>query len=369
MLDLLRSMCLALLGIPNSPRSLAPPARPVYQFPPGTGAENIACRPNGELLLSDIDSPVVYTLNPMQASPQPEIIHRFQNATGMTGLAETNIPDVFAIIAGNWSGYGGVPGTFAVWGMDLRAYPYNITRLAIISEATALNGLAVVRDGTGTILTADSGQGVIYGLDPNKPTPSVAINNTLLAPPPPTPTPDRIPFGVNGINVREAPNGQYTLYFANSGRNIYGAIPIRPNGQASGKPKRLAELPIPDTYDDFAMDNEGSAILAAHPNSTYRVKLDGTVTLFQRSEMLIQPTSSIFGRGSGKEERTLYFSTNGAEGGEGAGGQVIAFDDYSPNLWMDEERYMHLDGTTPRSSWLSSVKQRVIHSKVRDFLA
>ena len=374
MFQLLRSACLALLGISNSQTILAPPARLIYQFPPNVDAENIACRANGELLLSIVNEPIVYTLNPMQPSPQPEIIFQFPNATGMTGLAETNVPDVFAVVAGNWSGFGGVAGTFAVWSLDLRAYPYNVTRLAIIPQAIGVNGLAVVQDETGTILTADTEQGVIYGFDPSKPTPTVAISHTMLQPPPTSPPPERIPFGVNGINVRKSSNGQFTLYFANSGKNIYGAQQIRPNGQPQGQPRKLAELPIPDTYDDFAMDSQGSAILAAHPNSTYRVKLDGTVTLFQRSPQLVEPTSSIFGRGSLKEENTLYFSTGGTEGGGGAGGQVIAFDDYSPNLWMDDEGYMHKAEATAeegsaRDSWLSSVEQHVVGPKVRNYLA
>ena len=322
MLGSLRSICLALMSLPFSRISSdPPPPRLVYQFPPGALLENIAARSNSSLLLSAISAPVLYTIDPTAPTPDAQIVYTFPNATGLTGLAETYTPDVFAVVAGSWhlNNFTGIPGSFSVWSVDFRSDPPVVNQIAPIPDASALNGLAVVQEPPSIILISDSSQGAVWALDPKTRKASIAIKDDLFVPEGP------FPLGINGINTRKGKRGQ-TLHFANSAQGIYGIVPISTKGTPTGKPQILANLSIPERYDDFALDSNGAALIATHQNSVYKVSLDGTTTLFSQSSFMLEPTSSIFGRGNAKEESTLYLPTDGHPP---CGGQLIAIDDYS----------------------------------------
>ncbi|OTA99840.1 hypothetical protein M426DRAFT_16071 [Hypoxylon sp. CI-4A] len=74
-------------------------------------------RPNGDLLLTTLmPNASVWTLKQPYA-PHPEIprMHTFDNATGLTGVAETK-SGTFVVLAAQFKGEGDpVPGSFEVW--------------------------------------------------------------------------------------------------------------------------------------------------------------------------------------------------------------------------------------------------------------
>ena len=321
MFGTLRSLCLALSSLPSSLISTAPPpARLVYQFPLGTLVENIACRPNSHLLLTVINAPVLYTIDPTASTPAPKVVYTFPHATGLTGIAELHDSDVFAVVAGNWSlsNFSGVAGSFSVWRVDFRSDPPKVKEIGPIPDSAGLNGLAVVQEPPGTILIADSDLGAVWAIDPNNGKANVAISDDMFAPN------ATFPLGINGIGTRKDDRG-HALHFVNSAQGIYGSVRIDKRGFSTGKITMLATLAIPERYDDFAIDKQGNALIATHSNAVYKVSLEGDVTLYSNSPLIQDPTSSIFGRGSKKEESTLYLSTDGKAPG---GGQVVALDDY-----------------------------------------
>ena len=83
------------------------------------GSENLAVRTNGQILLSTITSPTTQMLDPSAASPQPVVLHTYPGATSTLGIAQPQT-DLFAIVVGNYTGFAGVKGSFAIWTLDLR---------------------------------------------------------------------------------------------------------------------------------------------------------------------------------------------------------------------------------------------------------
>ena len=243
----------------------------------------------------------------------------------MTGIAETNTPDVFAIIAGNWSmkTFTGTKGSFAVWSVDLRSDPPNVAIIRTIPESTGLNGLAVIKNSANIILMADSSLGAVWAMNPKTGKAKVTIQHPDLEPGGP------FPLGINGINTRGR-----DLHFVNSGKGIYGSMPLRSDGSSTGKVKHISTLEPSLRYDDFAFDRAGNALVATHPNHVYKVSLDGQQSLHSNSSVFAEPTSSIFGRGSKKEEATLYLSTGGRKG---EGGQVVALENYQTSMESEVE--------------------------------
>jgi hypothetical protein len=281
--------------IPEAAAAQAMPTT-VYQFGNGMWVENIAVRPNGNLVLVLYDRPEVYELNPFTKTPK--LLHRFPNATSMTGCVETN-PDTFAVMAKTKQG-------FSIWTLGLSSSAPVIEQvIPNVPDAGALNGLAALSP---TILLAsDTTKGVIFRLDLAKRTSSVAINK------------DQIGFGVNGIRVR----GNY-LYFANS-IGPFSKIPIdATTGAATGAAKVIAKPGI--GMDDFALGRGDEAfVMNWTGGKVLRIDGAGKVTTVAKTSW---PTSGQFGR-TKADEGTLYVTSSGNPLGSiassfFAGGSVVS---------------------------------------------
>ena len=126
--------------------SVAPPVpvSEVFKFKDGTKLENLAARSNGQLVLTSISDTTLRLLDPSRKNSKAQNVYTFPEATGLTGVIETT-PDVFAIVAGNWSlkTFEGVQGSFAIWLVDFNKDPPSVKQIAKIPEATSLNGIAM----------------------------------------------------------------------------------------------------------------------------------------------------------------------------------------------------------------------------------
>ncbi|KAH8784871.1 hypothetical protein F5883DRAFT_395216, partial [Diaporthe sp. PMI_573] len=122
---------LAVAAGPCSPRNcsgatLPLPVRDVYQFDTDTWIENLAVRPNGDLLLivdEDINNPVhpvaLYQLaNPTSPQPELSLVYSFNPLGTILGIAEIQ-PEVYAVLAENFTGsFEAVPGTVRLYTFD-----------------------------------------------------------------------------------------------------------------------------------------------------------------------------------------------------------------------------------------------------------
>lgn len=87
-------------GLPADPvaASAYSHIRNVAVFPNGTWVENIAVRWNGHLLVTLLNRPEVWEVEPL--SGHSELVYSFPEATGTLGIAEIE-HDIFAVNVGN----------------------------------------------------------------------------------------------------------------------------------------------------------------------------------------------------------------------------------------------------------------------------
>ncbi|MCJ1291025.1 hypothetical protein MMC34_002567 [Xylographa carneopallida] len=286
----------------------------VYQFKDRVALENLAVRSNGHLVMTASNQAIVYDINPAARNAPPVPLPKIPGVTGLTGIVET-APDVFAVVAGNWSieGFKATPGSFSIWSVDFNRPQPTVKIIASIPEADALNGLTALKDSPEIILAADSVAGVVRRLNVTSGEHSVAIQSPLFA------RTSMIPLGINGLCTFD---GQ--LYFLNSAQGIYGRVPLNADGSAAGEVTVLARINLPAVYDDFDMDWEGTAWIATHGNMLSEITVEGkqrNVTANGQSMEMTEPTSAQFGRGSKQAENTVYIVT---AGNNTVGGQVVA---------------------------------------------
>ena len=75
--------------------------RDIAVFPNGTWVENINILSNGQLLVTLLNVPELYQVDP-RGIQEPRLVQRLPGVEGLLGTAEV-APDVFAVIAGNFS--------------------------------------------------------------------------------------------------------------------------------------------------------------------------------------------------------------------------------------------------------------------------
>ena len=314
----------------NIPASAAHPdtaVKKVHQFKQSEGlvVENLAVRQNGQLIITIVSKPYVYTVDPTIDNPPARLVHKFPNATGMTGIAEIS-PDVFAVIAGKWNitSHEGEPGSFRLWSIDMNYRKPKVESIAPITTGGGLNGMTVVETIPGMVFIAGSADGMLLSVNLTTGDAKVVGESPLWEPT------EAFGLGVNGIQSHDG-----MLYYSNSAQGHYGRVRIDDGGGMAGEVEIIsraqAEMSV-GALDDLALDWEGNAWIATHPNRVNEITLQGkgrNITGEPDGLEMTQPTSAQFGRGSPKQERTLYVTTSGGrtmKGGEKVGGQVFAID-------------------------------------------
>ena len=299
---------------PATPAEESCMIKQLFQFPDNsTRLENLAVRSNGQLLLDCVTKPYIYLFDPSRPLTKPKILHTFKNVTSVLGIDEIT-PDVFAVVVGNFSSPGyHEPGSFSIWSVDLTKAKPKVTLITAIPPALALNGLATLKSDQTMILVADSVDGVIWRVDPRTGEYAHIYDSPLLA------NITATGMGVNGVRTFEQ-----KLYFINSGQETYGRVPLYHNASAAGEVQLLARQKQ-GQWDDFDLDWEGNAWVATHRGDLTELTVEGRHRNMTSCEgvPMLDPTSARFGRGSKKEENTLYITTAGNAAG---GGQIIAAD-------------------------------------------
>jgi hypothetical protein len=293
------------------------PVEVIHEFPPGTWLENIAVRRNGQILTTVTTAPEIYQVDPCKQR-DPILLYSFP-ATSATGLAELQ-PDVFYVATGNTSSSGGqlstVPGSFAVWKVDLRSFsvrhgkPAQVSKVATIPDARGLNGVAVLDHRKGLLLMADSLRGLIWRLNVHTGEVKIFTDDPLTKAPPSS----QLPIGINGIKVR---NG--AVYFTNTDRGIIARLNIKNDGTPEG-PAVVVVKGIA-TVDDFVIGPNGAFFPALILSGalSYAPATGGDAEII--ANMTANPTAVAFGRRP-EDAQSVYLSS--------AGGPLALFASKSP---------------------------------------
>ncbi|POS70228.1 hypothetical protein DHEL01_v211377 [Diaporthe helianthi] len=311
----------------------------LYQFPNNTYVENLAVRPNGQILVNLLTSPQVWLIDP-ELPNRAVLVHEFPSVLGLSAIVEYQ-PDVFAIAGGNVSlGTGeAFVGSWSIWSLDLggvnissnesvSAEPPAVSKIAHVPSATFLDGMAFLPGPEKQLLiVGDVRTGTVYSVDIATGGYAVVINNTFTAP-----APDYAfgPSATNGIQIHNN-----TMYFANIGQKTLNRVRFN---ASDGSPvcefetiaHTLTEL---DQWDDFALDDQDNAWMAAGGANTIQ-KINthtGDVTIVAgdvNSTAIAEPTSAKFGRRE-CDATVLYVTTAGGlatpvNGDMTIGGQLVA---------------------------------------------
>ncbi|CAI6023597.1 unnamed protein product [Clonostachys chloroleuca] len=303
---------IASISYATAANAISPP-RLIYEFPDNsTFIENLAVRPNGELVLTTFHDGHIYTINPFAYKSVPKLAVKVPELTGVTGISQI-APDVYAVAAGvvNVSEFKWEAGTGRVFKLDL-SKPY-ITGKAVLEpvvtmpEAGLLNGMTSLPSYSHIILTVDSKTGVLYRINMDTGAAEVAFWSELF-----TISENPIePLGANGIHVY----GDY-LYFTNSARGIFGRVKIDPLGNQVGDVEQVAQVSSSAPIDDFATGPDGSFYVTLHPESLVNIKPEGNVTVVTNGSSrtkLKGPTAVTFSN----DKTKLYITT--------VEGQVVEF--------------------------------------------
>jgi sugar lactone lactonase YvrE len=283
--------------------------RTVFQLPNvGSWFENIAVRLSGLLLVTRLDVPQLWQINPTTGAGAALITFPAP-ITSLSGIAEIS-PDLFAINAGQQDANGTVPGSWGVYTVDVSVAAPKPKLLSNVREAALINGLAVW-DGGSTLLGTDSQSGTLYSIDAKTGAYAVAARDPSMRSPPGAP----LQIGINGIKTR----GSYVYYTNTFGQALYRA-PAAGRGvnfRLTGPVQTLASGTF--TPDDIALDDIGAVYIAAQPqNSIFRSPPPPNSN---RTEVVAgsigsldvaSPTACAFGRAA-RDVRTLYVSTSGAQ--------------------------------------------------------
>ncbi|KAF2140440.1 uncharacterized protein K452DRAFT_230064 [Aplosporella prunicola CBS 121167] len=295
----------------------------VHQFDYGTWIENVAVRSNGNLLVTLMDRPELYEVDPAKGSAS--LVHRFDEGfLSLTSLVEVQ-DDVFAVIAGNFSlsTTSSVDGSYAVFKLDMTASTPAASKIAAIPEGNFLDGITTLDADAGVVLVSDAGTGVVYRLDMATGKYEQVLADDSMKPKDGYP----LVLGVDGIRYS---NGY--LYYVNFPNNQFWRVAI---DASTGKATGSYELVASDaTGDDFAITSDGTAYVAGNfINSLEKVTADGKVTVLAGGETLSDLaglTSVAFGRGSA-DKNSLYVVTSGAlanpvNGTFSEGGKIVRVD-------------------------------------------
>nr|GAT51130.1 predicted protein [Mycena chlorophos] len=307
---LMRALAILSLAVSSALASL--PTTTIYQSPAMLPFENIAVRASGQLLLTSVYSPVLYSLD-ASSGTLTEVITVGGGATSLLGISEFSA-DNFAVVAAEFNATTDteVGGTVAIWHVA-----------SLPSFVIGANGLSAIF-GSNTVFVADSGSGTIFIIDMSSGAVAVGVQAAALEPVGQL-------LGVNGLKVSES-----TVYFTNSAQGTFGSIQILPS--SSGPTLNASSITTLGTledgapsaqhlFDDLAVDTEGRAWVAVHPGSISLftpnddeadwIQTDAIVGDTDDYNVFVVPTSCAFGR-TPSDATTLYVTTDG--------GQVVAVD-------------------------------------------
>jgi hypothetical protein len=268
------------------------------EFEKGTWIENIAVRSNGQIIVSLFDRPEIYIMDPSSPGSKPELVHKFVNATRLTGITEY-APDKFAVMVGTRVNDKDVVSTWtidlsSIRGLKVKAIGGEIPGVDLLNGLTALN-----RD---TLLASDAFGGSVYRIDLKTGAAVSVLNDATMMP------------GVNGVRY-SAPY----LYYTNMIQGLFARIPIDPKTAAAIGPAEVIATKIVGV-DGFALaswtDRE-AYIVNYEENVILKVDAEANVVTFATG--VIGPTAAFFGR-TEIDARILYVVTSGGASG---GGKVM----------------------------------------------
>ena len=300
--------------------------QPVVEKPPYTvhditriasiGFENLAVRDNGQILVTSTHpNASVFQVDPFGILPTA-LIYRIPTAHSANGIAEGQ-PGIFYVASGDinfQNHFNTTPSSHTITEIDVRdvhvmlngslSKQPAVREVTTLPEALLLNGVDIVPQ-SDHLLVGDSWAGLIWNVNVATGNVAITLNDTSTR----GPGPVQIATGINGLKVF---NG--SVYWTNTGASSMWKVAIDASGNVAAGAKPIlitSEL----SCDDFCLDSEGNAYVAAPQDVLTKVSPDGNKTVLagtldSNRSSLVGPTAVRFGR-LRLDQRSLYITTNG----------------------------------------------------------
>ncbi|KAJ5683614.1 hypothetical protein N7462_006779 [Penicillium macrosclerotiorum] len=283
----------------------------LFQFPNnGSWVDNIVLRSNGNLLLTRLDVPEVWSVDTTNGNAT--LVHSFANATSCFGISEID-DDVFAVVVGNFSTetYQPTAGSFSVQKLSFQDVEDNessrmldhatVSHIAALPDAQALNGMTTFTKESRLVLVADSPKGVVWKVNTETGDYSVALNDTTMMPA----EGQALPLGINGLKLLDG-----YIYYSSTTRMEFCRVKVREDATPAGDYEVIASGFLPDNLD---VASDGTAYIATDPqNSVVRISPYGQISLVAGGQLSTQmpgPTSCRLT----EDGKTLYVGTSGGQ--------------------------------------------------------
>jgi len=205
--------------------------------------ENLAVRPNGQILATNMNSANLYAVDPTAKTVATAVA--VTGATGLSGIGEVS-PDVFAVIGGK-----------GIYKVDFNG-GVKATLVKQIKEASNLNGLAVFNNDT--VLVADAGKGNVYKFSMSTGDYSVALTDPTMAPS------GGIPFGIDGIKYKDG-----VVWYTNIFKRSFHKVPVDASAKATGP---VVTLWTNTMGDDLCFGPNGKIYIATNTGGNSIVEVD-----------------------------------------------------------------------------------------------
>jgi len=236
--------------------------------------ENLAVRPNGQILATNMNSANLYIVDPVAKTSKTAVV--VTGASGLSGIAEVT-PDVFAVIGGK-----------GIYKVDFTGASPVATLINTITEANNLNGLTAFSNDT--VLVADAGKGSVFRFNFLTGTYSTAITDPTMAPS------GGIPFGIDGIRYKDG-----VVWYTNIFKNSFHKIPVDATGKATGA---VTTLWTNLMGDDLCFGPNGKIYIATNGKNSI-VEVDPAVGKPTAIATVSGSTSCGFGR-TEKDKDVIY---------------------------------------------------------------
>ncbi|KKY36931.1 putative six-bladed beta-propellerlike protein [Diaporthe ampelina] len=238
----------------------------ITQLPQNAWFEGFVIRPNGYILVSRLDEPVLYTFDAEDREAEPQGVHAFPDATGLINLCP--IPgrnDEYAVISGK-------PDIDA---MQFNNKDYTVWRVTFTSETDVTVSKLADLDDYGfsigiipasehTLLVADTFLNRICSLDIATGASSVLVEDVTMK------AVDGAPFGLNRLRIAVG-----FVWFTNTSAGTLCRFPISIDG-----PKVTATGPVQVICDDvehcdgLALAADASAAWTASMSNDWLWRID-----------------------------------------------------------------------------------------------
>ncbi|KAH8589161.1 hypothetical protein B0O99DRAFT_637380 [Bisporella sp. PMI_857] len=299
----------------------------IEDIPALSNLENVAVRHTGELLVTSTSSSSIFQVSPDE-SKDHILIAEIPASTALTGIVELE-QDIFYVVSLNLTGVIAVPGSNAVWKVDMRRFhttkngtvsrAAQVSLITKLSDARLLNGLCRLSpNDNSNLLISDSVSGSITKLNVNTGEFETVIEDDTMKI-----LQTGLPIGINGIHIHER-----DLFFVNLNQGLFAKIPI---SLSTGTRTGSVEVIVNNTAgDDFAMSRNGKKAWIAMNGQFTLVEVDipgKRASIVANSTLLMSDSAVAFGR-TYLDWNSLYVTAAATvdEGNSTTEGRVVRVD-------------------------------------------